>query len=344
MMMRTLSFLWLGLLAAPAAAQGIGAAGDGGATFPPGVADAQLLPGWQTADGRRVAALKLVLEPGWKTYWRSPGDAGVPPLFNWSGSENLAGITFHWPRPAVFESAGMRTLGYHDVMILPFEARPLRPDQPISLSATVDLGVCEDICVPVHLKISSPASDAQPPSFAFPNKKALADATAMTLPSAGQAIAMTNPNELWAELQAQQAPAGVTMAGGSAGAVLATMPVTGAGANSEIAAALADVPDSAAIQPECSIEAIEDGLRLTARLDHAMLGRDESAAIEVDTDSDPSGAIWVSEPQLSRDGDVLTAKADLVAPSGAPFDLNAEHVRLTLIAGERAVEFRGCAG
>lgn len=342
--MRTLTFLWLGLLAAPAAAQGIGAAGNGDATLPPGVAEAQLLPGWQTGDGRRVAALKLVLEPGWKTYWRSPGDAGVPPLFDWSGSENLAGVTFHWPRPDVFESAGMRTLGYHDVMVLPFEARPVRADQPISLSATVDLGVCEDICVPVHLEIASPASDAQPPSFAFADQKALTDATGLTLPLTGPAIAMANPNELWAELQTQQAPAGLAMAGAAAGAVLRTMPVTGTGANSEIAAALAQVPDSANSQPECSVEAIEDGLRLTARLDHAMMGRDEAVAIEVGAGADPSGAIWVSEPQLSRDGGLLTATADLVAPSGAPFDLNADHVRLTLIAGERAVEFRGCAG
>ncbi|MFX4601211.1 protein-disulfide reductase DsbD domain-containing protein, partial [Acinetobacter baumannii] len=43
--------------------------------------------------------LELRLEPGWKTYWRSPGDAGFAPRLDWSGSGNLAGATLSYPAP-----------------------------------------------------------------------------------------------------------------------------------------------------------------------------------------------------------------------------------------------------
>lgn len=91
--MRFLSLLCFGLLSGAAfgdALAPVPVSASATPSLPPGLSEAQLLPGWETADGHRVAALKLVLEPGWKTYWRSPGDAGVPPVFDWSGSEILA--------------------------------------------------------------------------------------------------------------------------------------------------------------------------------------------------------------------------------------------------------------
>ncbi|MDO5529308.1 MAG: hypothetical protein Q4F71_07880, partial [Paracoccus sp. (in: a-proteobacteria)] len=57
--------------------------------LPRGLESARLLPGWVDADGRRITALELVLAPGWKTYWRSPGDAGIPPSFDWRGAEEV---------------------------------------------------------------------------------------------------------------------------------------------------------------------------------------------------------------------------------------------------------------
>lgn len=141
----------LALSAAPLAAE----------PLPPGLHSAQLLPGW-SEDGKRIAALELVLEPGWKTYWRSPGDSGLPPEFDWSGSTNLAGVSFHWPRPEPIDSGGEITLGYHDRLILPFTAHALQPDKPVDLAANVDLGLCERICVPARLELRADAAQAQP--------------------------------------------------------------------------------------------------------------------------------------------------------------------------------------
>jgi DsbC/DsbD-like thiol-disulfide interchange protein len=111
----------------------------------------EVLPGWRSADGTHVAALKINLAPGWKTYWRAPGDAGIPPLIDWSGSENLAKIMPVWPTPLVFSQNGMTSVGYKDQLILPIVLTPNEQGQPIALSGQLQIGICKDVCVPADL-------------------------------------------------------------------------------------------------------------------------------------------------------------------------------------------------
>ncbi|MBS8226795.1 protein-disulfide reductase DsbD domain-containing protein [Vannielia litorea] len=132
-------------------------AGTYGAT-PDNVVRAEVLPGWTTKRGTRMAALRLTLAPGWKTYWRAPGDTGIPPSFDWSGSRNLARVTLHWPSPRVFDEGGVRTIGYKRELVLPIEITPADPSKPVDLAANVDLGVCEHICVPASLSFRAPLS------------------------------------------------------------------------------------------------------------------------------------------------------------------------------------------
>ncbi|ABL68551.1 protein-disulfide reductase DsbD domain-containing protein [Paracoccus denitrificans] len=141
--MKTLALLFI--TAAPALAQDL----------PPGLLSAELLPGWTTSQGHRMTALHLRLEPGWKTYWRSPGDAGVPPRFDWGGSQNLGEVRLMWPRPEVIESGGERTLGYHDELVLPIEIAPASHAAPVEPRAVVDFGICQDICVPVRVELQA---------------------------------------------------------------------------------------------------------------------------------------------------------------------------------------------
>lgn len=131
------------------------------------VLSAQLLPGWRTENGTHMAALHLTLAPGWKTYWRSPGDTGIPPLFNWSGSQNLAGVRIHWPRPTVFELNGYQSIGYKHELVLPIELTATDPSQPILLRAEVDLGVCRDICMPAALSFQGQISGPGAPDAAI---------------------------------------------------------------------------------------------------------------------------------------------------------------------------------
>ena len=106
-----------------------------------------LLPGARQADGSRIAGLRLTLAEGWKTYWRSPGEAGIPPSFDWSKSTNVASVEVLWPRPDVFTSFGLQTIGYSGQIVLPVVVTPKDPAKPIDLALTADMGVCNEICV-----------------------------------------------------------------------------------------------------------------------------------------------------------------------------------------------------
>lgn len=116
---------------------------------------ADIIEGWQRPDGTRIAAIRFRLEPGWKTYWRAPGDAGIPPQFDWSGSQNLRGVRITWPAPTVFEDSGLRTIGYEDELILPITLAPHSGGEPIALTGTLEIGICSDICVPQRLTVSA---------------------------------------------------------------------------------------------------------------------------------------------------------------------------------------------
>ena len=133
---------------------------------------AELLPGWETASGTQMAGLRLQLAPGWKTYWRAPGDAGIPPGFDWSASGNMAEVDIHWPTPKVFYQNGMRAIGYEHEVVLPLELTPERADSPIRLRGTVQLGVCQDICMPMQLQVRADLPATPRPA---PIRAALAD-------------------------------------------------------------------------------------------------------------------------------------------------------------------------
>ncbi len=113
--------------------------------------------------------LHFKLQPGWKIYWRSPGDAGYPPAIDWQGSGNLAGADLQWPVPHRFSLFGLETFGYGDEVVLPIAARPERPGEAVALSAEVSYLVCSDICVPHDgtLSLDLPAGPGVPALHAF---------------------------------------------------------------------------------------------------------------------------------------------------------------------------------
>ena len=117
-------------------------------------ATATLLDGWQQADGTRMGAVRITLAPGWKTYWRAPGDAGIPPAFDWKGSRNLAGAAVSWPTPKVFSQNGMRSVGYAQQVTLPIRVAAKQTGQPVQIKLSLDIGVCKDICVPQTLTVT----------------------------------------------------------------------------------------------------------------------------------------------------------------------------------------------
>src|SRR5499427_2178273 len=98
-----------------------------------------------------LGGVAFQLQPGWKTYWRTPGDSGVPPRFDFSKSENVEAVTVLWPAPLKFDDgAGGVSLGYHDQTVLPLRIVPKNVDKPVTLRAAINYAVCEKICIPVE--------------------------------------------------------------------------------------------------------------------------------------------------------------------------------------------------
>jgi DsbC/DsbD-like thiol-disulfide interchange protein len=99
------------------------------------------------------AGIEIKMQPGWHTYWRYPGDSGVPPRFNFSGSDNVATVKVLYPAPHAFTDESGTIIGYTGNVILPLQVFPRQKDKPVTLRAKIDYAVCEKLCVPVEANV-----------------------------------------------------------------------------------------------------------------------------------------------------------------------------------------------
>lgn len=238
------------------------------------VAQLDVIPGWVTSDGTHMAGLRVTLRPGWKTYWRAPGDAGIPPQFSWAGSENIASAQFHWPTPEVLDQNLMQTIGYHDSLVLPVELFPREAGAPITLAGEVLIGVCEDICVPVTLSFNA------------------------LLPFDGRR-------------------------------------------DGAVTAALLNQPRSASeagvTAVTCAVRPSDNGLEVAATLHMPSAGGAETVVIETQNPE-----VWVSQSDVTRDGDQLHATVDMIHVTNSSFALDRSDVRITVLGTDHAVNIQGC--
>jgi DsbC/DsbD-like thiol-disulfide interchange protein len=103
------------------------------------------------------AGVEIKLDPGWKTYWRDPGDSGVPPTLDFSGSDNVKSVTVLWPAPELFpDGAGGNSIGYVDRVILPLHIAPDNAAKPSSLQLKLGYAICGNLCVPVEANMQLP--------------------------------------------------------------------------------------------------------------------------------------------------------------------------------------------
>ncbi|MDB2407660.1 protein-disulfide reductase DsbD family protein [Jannaschia sp.] len=94
------------------------------------------------------AGLVLDMEPGWKTYWRSPGEVGLPPELSWDDSANVADAALAYPAPTRFTAFEIENFGYGDQVVFPLTVVLDQPGQPAQLSLRANLLVCAEICIP----------------------------------------------------------------------------------------------------------------------------------------------------------------------------------------------------
>ena len=100
------------------------------------------------------ALLEVKLDTGWKTYWRSPGEGGVAPSIDWSLSNNLEDVDWHWPMPKRYEFLGVETLGYKEHIIFPMTLHVEDMSKPVFLSGKLTMSSCTSICVLTDYEIS----------------------------------------------------------------------------------------------------------------------------------------------------------------------------------------------
>jgi DsbC/DsbD-like thiol-disulfide interchange protein len=137
------------------------------------------------------AGIEIRLKNGWHTYWRYPGDAGVPPRFDFAGSQNVKSVEVLWPAPQRIPEQGLVAIGYTGDVILPLAIAPQNSGEPVKLRLKIEYAVCETLCVPAEGKAEltlsgGPSSHDAALAAAearLPHKAALGEGAALAIKS-----------------------------------------------------------------------------------------------------------------------------------------------------------------
>ena len=136
--------------------------------------------------GKIKIGLEFIMAPGWKVYWRSPGDAGFPPIANFAGSDNLAGFDIEWPVPKRFEYYGLQTFGYEERLVLPILINRKQAERDTRLKLSLSYAACADICVPVKAELALDL--AAGPQAGNRHGRAIADSLSRVPPRTGTPV------------------------------------------------------------------------------------------------------------------------------------------------------------
>lgn len=149
----------------------------GTAALATGAGDLQATPWTDLHAGSRIrlvaapgttvlAGIELELADGWKTYWRMPGEAGVPPQFEWQGSDNVASVEVLYPAPQRLVDPAAESVGYKHAVLFPVKVRRADAKQPVTLKLEAEFGLCKDICVPIQTSLALPVAASPKPTLA----------------------------------------------------------------------------------------------------------------------------------------------------------------------------------
>ncbi len=136
----------------------------------------RLISGTPDIDGKPtlVAGVQLRMDPGWKTYWRNPGDSGVPPSFDFKGSQNLKRAELLYPAPHRIGDANGTAIGYDDEVIFPIKITPDHEGEPVELKLAFEYGLCKDLCIPNDVSLELAIAPDQGKDDAMQLESALA--------------------------------------------------------------------------------------------------------------------------------------------------------------------------
>jgi suppressor for copper-sensitivity B len=151
----------------------------------PAIGEARLISSVSATGDLQVLplALEFRLATGWKIYWRTPGEAGLPPAIDLLADGDAVISQIKWPVPKRFNAFGFDNFGYDSAVILPLQVSGHRPGSSIQLRGQIEALVCADICVPLggSVALTMPAGPASPTA----DSRAIAQATALVPRQAG---------------------------------------------------------------------------------------------------------------------------------------------------------------
>ena len=111
---------------------------------------------------RLTGGIEILLEPGWHTYWRNPGETGVPPSFDFSGSDNVSRVEVQFPAPERYDDGASVSLVYRDEVVLPIAVTPTDDSRPVRLQLAARFGVCREICIPTRAGVELSVAPSPP--------------------------------------------------------------------------------------------------------------------------------------------------------------------------------------
>ncbi|MDN5873465.1 MAG: thioredoxin family protein, partial [Sinobacteraceae bacterium] len=130
-------------------------------------------------------ALELSPQKGWHSYWRNPGEAGLPTRIQWTLPKGITAGAIAWPAPKELETAGLMDYGYdtRTLLMVPIEVpATLAAGHPVSIAANASWLVCKDICIPGHKQLELQLPVSSTPAQPNPNTAMLFSAARSRLP------------------------------------------------------------------------------------------------------------------------------------------------------------------
>ena len=100
-----------------------------------------------------LIGLEYEMDPGWKTYWKSPGDGGFAQNISWENSANINNLEVLWPTPEKFQILGLTSLGYENNVIFPLKLEINDESQNTFVNLQVNFLICKDICIPGDARV-----------------------------------------------------------------------------------------------------------------------------------------------------------------------------------------------
>lgn len=118
------------------------------------LSSARLIAAPAAANGEWVVGVAVALAPNTITYWRDPGEAGVPPRFDFSGSTNVSSTAVFFPAPRRIREGDIDAIGYRDAVVFPVRVTLADKAAPAQVQLVLDYATCERICVPARAELS----------------------------------------------------------------------------------------------------------------------------------------------------------------------------------------------